>query len=97
MALKGCTKPDPWVTVANPATAPEMPPSALAFLFRSFSASIHATAPAAAAMWVATNALEASEEAPNALPALNPNQPTQSRQAPMKLRVMLWGTIFSLG
>jgi len=50
-----------------------------------------------AAMWVATKALVASADAESALPALKPNQPTHSRQAPMKLRVRLWGTIFSCG
>jgi hypothetical protein len=96
-ALKGCTKPAPWVTVASPATAPEMAPSALAFPLRTRSATIQETAPAAAAKCVATNALVASEDAASALPALKPNQPTHSRHAPMKLSTRLCGTIFSCG
>ena len=46
---------------------------------------------AAAPKCVATNALVASPEALSALPALKPNHPTQSRQAPMTLRTTLWG------
>ena len=44
-----------------------------------------AEAAAAVAKWVLTKALVASGLAPRALPALKPNQPTHSRQAPMKL------------
>ena len=36
-------------------------------------------------------ALVASADAPSALPALNPNQPTHSRQAPIKLSTTLCG------
>lgn len=61
------------------------------------SATIHETAPAAAAKCVATKALEASAEAPRALPALKPNQPIQSMQAPIKLRTRLCGTMRSCG
>src|SRR5512143_3900735 len=97
IALNGCTKPAPWVTVASPATAPEIPPSALALPLRNLSASIQETAPAADAKCVATNALVASEDAASALPALNPNQPTHKRQAPMKLSTRLCGFIDSPG
>ena len=46
---------------------------------------------AAAPKCVATNALVARLPAFNALPALKPNHPTQSRQAPMKLSTTLCG------
>src|SRR5579883_2455164 len=74
-----------------------MAPSALGLPLRTRSASIQATAPPAEAMCVATNALDASEEAASALPALNPNQPTHSKHAPMKLRTRLWGGVGCLG
>ena len=51
----------------------------------------------AAAKCVLTKALVASELAPRALPALKPNQPTQSRQAPMKLSTIECGAIFVCG
>ena len=42
-------------------------------------------------------AMVASELAARAEPALKPNQPTQSRQAPMKLRTRLCGGILVCG
>jgi len=55
------------------------------------------SAAAAAAKWVATNALVASEFEASALPALNPNHPTHSKHAPMKLSTRLCGGIGCLG
>ena len=46
---------------------------------------------------MATNALVARLPALNALPALNPNQPTHKRHAPMKLITTLCGGVGSLG
>ena len=46
---------------------------------------------------VATKALVARLPAASALPALKPNQPTHSRQAPMKLSTRLCGGMGSLG
>lgn len=57
----------------------------------SHSATSQAMAPAAAPKCVVTNALEASDDAASALPALNPNHPTHSRHAPMKLSTRLSG------
>jgi hypothetical protein len=54
-------------------------------------------AAAAAAKWVLTKALVARGLAARALPALKPNQPTHSRQAPMKLSTMEWGGILVCG
>ena len=54
-------------------------------------------AAAAAAKWVLTKALVASELAASAEPALKPNQPTHSRQAPMKLSTIEWGCILVCG
>src|ERR1017187_10620531 len=87
----GDTKPAAGVMATNPATAPEMAPRALGFPFRNHSAALQPRAAEAAPKWVATNALVARLPADNALPALNPNHPTHSRQAPMKLITRLCG------
>src|ERR1700742_1689332 len=84
-ALIGCTNPAAGVIATSPATDPEIPPSALGLPLRIHSASIQPRAAAAAPKCVFTKALVASVPEANALPALNPNQPTHSRQAPIKL------------
>src|ERR1700761_8636391 len=93
----GWTKPEAGVMATSPATAPEMAPRALGLPFFSHSATLHPMAAAAVAKWVLTKALVARPLAATAEPALNPNQPTQSRQAPMKLRTTEWGGDGSLG
>src|SRR5262249_2208877 len=80
-----------------PATAPEIAPNALGLPFLNHSAALHPRAAAAAAKCVATNALVASVPADNALPALNPNHPTHSRHAPMKLSTTLCGGMGCFG
>src|SRR5215468_9173740 len=97
MAGMGLTNPAAGVIATRPATAPEIPPSTLGFPLRIHSAAAHPTAAAAAAKCVATKALVARLPAPKALPALKPNHPTQSRQAPMKLSTTLCGSIGALG
>src|SRR5947209_1198547 len=97
MPAIGPTKPAAGVMATSPATAPEIAPSALGLPLRIHSAAAQLKAAAAAAKCVATNALVARLLAAKALPALNPNQPTQSKQAPMKLRTTLCGGIGSLG
>src|SRR2546426_4161488 len=96
-AAMGLTKPEAGVMATRPATEPEMAPSTLGFPLRSHSATAQPRAAAAAPKCVATKALVARLPAVSALPALNPNHPTQSRQAPMKLSTTLWGGIGSLG
>src|SRR5512141_2384301 len=93
----GPTKPEAGVIATRPATAPEIEPSALGLPLRIHSATPQPRAAAAAAKCVATKALVARLPAANALPALNPNQPTHSRQAPMKLRTTLCGGMESFG
>src|SRR5262252_4289092 len=93
----GPTNPAAGVIATKPATAPEIAPSALARPFLIHSAALQLSAAAAAPKCVATNALDASEPAASALPALNPNQPTHSRHAPMKLSTRLCGGIGCLG
>src|SRR3990170_9163033 len=93
----GVTKPEAGVIATRPATAPEMAPSTLGLPLRNHSAPAQPMTAAAAAKCVATNALLAKLPADKALPALKPNQPTHSRQAPMKLRVTLCGGMASFG
>src|SRR5882724_9814610 len=93
----GPTNPAAGVIATNPATAPEIAPNALARPFLIFSTKAQLSAAAAAAKWVATNALDAIPFAASALPALNPNQPTHNRQAPIKLSTRLWGVIGCFG
>src|SRR5258708_38616834 len=85
MAGNGFTNPDAGVTATRPATAPEIAPNMLGLPFLTHSANIQPSAAAAVAKWVATKALVASEDAARALPALNPNQPTHSKEAPITL------------
>jgi len=93
----GCTKPAAGVIATRPATAPEMPPSALGLPCRTHSAAIQPSAAAAAPRCVFTKALVASVPPLSADPALKPNQPTQSRHAPMKLSTTECGAIFCAG
>src|SRR5579872_597416 len=96
-AGNGFTKPEAGVMATNPATQPEIAPSILGFPLCSHSANTQPSAAAAAPKCVATKAEVASADAFTALPALKPNQPTHSRQAPMKLSTRLCGLIGSCG
>src|SRR5690349_20150148 len=93
----GLTNPDAGVMATSPATAPEIPPSTLGLPLRIHSAPAQPRAAVAAAKCVATNALVARLPAPRALPALNPNHPTHSRHAPIKLSTTLCGGIACFG
>src|SRR5512143_19532 len=87
----GPTKPDAGVMATKPATAPETMPSTLGLPWASHSANIQASAAADVAIWVTAIAMPAAPLADTALPALKPNQPTHSIQAPMTVRVILLG------
>src|SRR5215510_7632813 len=91
MAAAGVTKPLAGVIPTRPATAPEIAPSTHGLPLRDHSAAIHPITPAAVAKYVVTNAVVARSPALSALPALQPNHPTQSTQAPMKLSTSDWG------
>src|ERR1700687_5906230 len=93
----GPTNPAAGVIATSPATAPDIAPSALALPFLIHSAALQLNAAAAVAMWVATKALVARALAASALPALNPNHPTHSKHAPMKLRTKLCGGMGCFG
>src|SRR6516164_785937 len=96
-AERGPTNPAAGVMATSPATAPEIAPKALGLPLRIHSATDHPIAADAAAKCVATKALVARGPADRALPALNPNHPTQSRQAPMKLNTTLCGGMGAFG
>ena len=71
-------------------------PSTLGLPFVSHSVNIQAKAAAAVAIWVTAIAMPARPSAATAEPALNPNQPTHSRDAPITVNVRLWGGMASL-
>src|SRR5262249_37573359 len=75
----------------RPATAPVTRPSTVGFPLWAHSMKTQARPAEAAAVLVTANATAASPLAPRALPALNPNQPNQSRAAPITVIVTLWG------
>ena len=60
------------------------------------SANIQASAAAAVAIWVAAIAMPARPSAATAEPALKPNQPTQSSEAPITDRTRLCGAMLSV-
>src|SRR5215212_5826646 len=90
------TKPEAGVIATSPATAPAAAPSTLGRPWCAQLTVIQVSAAIAAAVLVTTKALVASSFAPSALPALNPNQPNQSRPAPSTVIVRSWGSIGSL-
>src|ERR1044071_6121587 len=93
----GVTKPAAGVTATRPATAPDAPPSIVGLPARIHSAAIQPRAAAAAAELVLTNAVAASSPEETALPALKPNQPTHSSEAPITENGRLCGGIACSG
>src|SRR4051794_32177508 len=93
IAYIGVVKPLAGGMTTRPATAPEMAPRTVGLPVFNHSANIQPRAAAAAAKWVAMNALLARALAPPALPPLNPNQPTQSSAAPITDNTTLCGGI----
>src|ERR1035437_703538 len=91
------TKPDAGVMVASPATMPDAAPNTLGRPFNHHSVAAQLNAAAAAEKCVAANALVASPPALKALPALKPNQPTQSSPVPTSESTTLCGIIGSCG
>src|SRR6516165_3961030 len=92
----GLTKPEAGVIATRPATAPDTRPRMLGFLAIHHSQTIQARAAAAVAICVAAMAIPALTLAVTAEPALNPNQPTHSNEAPITLYTRLYGAMFSL-
>src|SRR5438067_776016 len=93
----GPTNPEAGVIATKPATAPEIAPRVVGRPLRSHSAPTQPRTAAAVAKCVDTKALVAKPPDPNALPALNPNQPTHNRLAPITLNTTLCGGMFSFG
>src|SRR5215469_5806767 len=91
----GSTKPDAGVIATRPATAPEMQPSTEGFPFAIHSANIQASAAAAVAIWVTAIAMPARPFDATAEPALKPNQPTHSNEAPITEYARLYGAMLS--
>ena len=83
--------------VARPATAPVMMPSTLALPWRCHSMNDQTDAAVAAETCVAVRVMPAVAFAASALPALNPNHPTQSIPAPTTESVRLCGGIGVVG
>src|ERR1700757_5267888 len=88
-APTGPTKPDAGVIATRPATAPEQMPTTVGLPFSAHSTSIQVKPAAAVANWVTAIAMPACMPAVTAEPALKPNQPTHSSEAPMKVSTML--------
>src|SRR3982074_1092797 len=93
----GPTKPEAGVMATRPATAPEQMPTTVGLPFSDHSTSIQVKAATAVAIWVTNIAIPACMPAETAEPALKPNQPTQSREAPMKVSTMLCAGPFAPG
>ena len=83
------TNPAPGVMATSPTTSPVQAPTSVVFLLLSASMSIQETKAAAEAVAEVINACAASPSAFKALPALNPNHPNQSMEAPSTTKGML--------
>src|ERR1700677_4062671 len=95
-AAEGLMNPEPGVTATRPATAPEAIPSTLGLPLVAHSVNIQASAAVAVAICVVAKAMPARPSAATAEPALKPNQPTHSSEAPITVRVRLCGAMDSL-
>src|SRR5437870_10939829 len=89
----GPTYPEAGVIATSPQTAPTAIPTADGFFFLTQSVSIQLTAAPAAARFVTTSAFTASSFALRALPALKPNHPNHSTEAPRITYGMLFGRL----
>src|SRR5450755_4291149 len=83
IAPPGSTKPEAGVMATSPATAPEAAPSTEGLPLAIHSANIQPRAAAAVAICVTVIAMPARPLAATAEPALKPNQPTHSSEAPI--------------
>src|SRR5262245_30692920 len=95
-APTGPTNPEAGVMATRPATAPEQMPTTVGLPRAAHSTNIQVSAAVAAAICVTSIAMPACIPAVTADPALNPNQPTHSSEAPMNVSTMLWGGAISL-
>src|ERR687885_1238051 len=95
-APDGVTKPEAGVRATSPATAPAAAPSTLGEPLCSQLAVIQVMDAIAVARCVTTNALVARPPEAIALPALKPNQPNHSNDAPSTTMVASCGSSCSL-
>src|ERR1019366_1611254 len=91
------TKPDPGGIATRPATAPDAAPTTEGFPLAIHSANIQPRAAAAVAICVPVMAMPARPFAATAEPALNPNQPTHSSEAPITAYARLCGAMLVSG
>src|ERR1700733_13093317 len=92
----GPTNPEAGVIATSPATAPEQMPSTVGLPFLIHSTIIQVKPAVAVAIWVTSMAMPACRPAVTAEPALKPNQPTHSSEAPIMVSTMLWAGPVSL-
>src|SRR6266571_303722 len=92
----GPTKPEAGVMATRPATAPVQMPMTVGLPRIAHSTNIQDSAAVAVATCVTVMAMPACKPAVTAEPALKPNQPTHSNEAPMKVSTMLWDGPLSL-
>ncbi|CAB3775357.1 hypothetical protein LMG29542_08739 [Paraburkholderia humisilvae] len=90
------TKPEAGVIATRPATAPDTMPSTDGLPLAIHSANIQLSAAIAVAICVVSIAKPARPSAATAEPALKPNQPTHSIEAPISDSTRLCGAITSL-
>ncbi|MNT38887.1 hypothetical protein D3C72_1750970 [compost metagenome] len=91
----GPTKPAAGVIATRPATAPDAPPSIDGLPLLIHSPNTHDRVAAAVANSVLTKASAATSPASSEEPALKPNQPTHSSDAPIMVIVSECGAIDS--
>src|SRR5882757_1326622 len=96
-APPGSTKPEAGVMATRPATAPEQMPRIDGLPLNSHSTNIQPRPAAAVAICVTAIAMPALTPEVTAEPALKPNQPTHSSEAPIMVRTRLCGGIASVG
>ena len=89
----GPTVPEAGVIATSPPTAPVAIPRTLGLPWFNHSTVIQVKPAVAVAMWVTAIAMPATPSAASSLPALNPNHPTQSIEAPTTVSTRLFGGI----
>src|SRR5262249_39447502 len=87
----GPTNPDAGVMATRPATAPEQMPMTVGLPLIIHSTIIQVKPAVAVAGWVRSLAMPGWRPGVTAEPALKPNHPTHSSEAPIMVSTMLWG------
>src|SRR5215468_3710026 len=95
MDASGVTNPAAGVIATSPTTAAIAAPTPVGLPLNAISIRTHVTTAAAAERFVVTNAKLARPPAVKAEPALKPNQPNHSSDAPRMTKGTLCGVLFS--